>query len=162
MTSVERPVPRWVAPLFVALAGLAIPWTAYLAATLPRHVVTRHYRGAWVGFDLALMALLLATAYLAYRGNRHVAMAATATATMLAVDAWFDVLTSPGRLALVSAVISALLVELPLAVLCLWIALHVDRVVARRMRRLARRADASAARRADDSAARRPSVGDHR
>jgi HAMP domain-containing protein len=38
-------------------------------------------------------------------------------------------------------VLSAALVELPLAIICGWIALHVDQVVERRLRRLARRAD---------------------
>jgi hypothetical protein len=158
MTTAEQPVPRWVAPLFATLAGLTIPWTAYLAATLPRRAVSHHYRGAWVGFDVGLLILLLATAYVSYRGHRHVAIAASATATMLCVDAWFDVLTSPNRLARLSAGVSALLVELPLAVLCLWIALHADRVVARRMRQLSRRAALATARAAVAEAATVPPV----
>jgi hypothetical protein len=39
-----------------------------------------------------------------------------------------------------SAILSAVLVELPLAVVCGWIALHADRVIERRLRQLARRA----------------------
>jgi hypothetical protein len=123
----------------MVLALATIPWTAYLAVTLPQHAETGNYRNAWVGFDLGLIALLLLTAYLAYRGNRHVAMAATATATALVIDAWFDVVTAPHTGDLIMALLTALLGELPMAVLCLWTALHVDRVIARRLRQLARR-----------------------
>jgi hypothetical protein len=136
-----RPVPGWIGPVFMVLAFGTIPWTAYLAVTLPEHAETSHYRGAWVGFDLGLIGLLLLTALLAYRGHRHVAMAATATATALVVDAWFDVATAPRNSDLMVALLTALLGELPLAILCLWTALHVDRVVARRLRQLARRVE---------------------
>ncbi|UQU67759.1 hypothetical protein COUCH_16420 [Couchioplanes caeruleus] len=134
-----RPVPRWVAPVFAALGAATVPWTAYLAVSLPGQASAQHYRVAWVGFDLLLVALLLATALLAWRGSRQVGLLAAATATVLVVDAWFDVTTSgPGEVA--SAVASAVLLELPLAVVCGWIALHVDQVVERRLRVLARRA----------------------
>ncbi|ASW54488.1 hypothetical protein [Plantactinospora sp. KBS50] len=130
-----RPVPRWVAPLFGALAALTVPWAGYLAATLPRHAVVAHYRAAWVGFDIGLVVALALTAVLAYRGHRRVAMAATATAVLLLVDAWFDVTTTPYGPDLLFSAALALVVELPLAGLCLWIAWHSDRVVQRRLRR---------------------------
>lgn len=135
-----RPVPRWVAPTFVALALLTLPWIGYLALTLPRHTVTVHYRAAWVGFDLGLVALLGLTAWHAYRGDRQVVLAAAGTATMLAVDAWFDVVTTPRGPDLVVSVLLAVLVELPLAGVCLWIARHGDQMVDRRLRQLAVRA----------------------
>ncbi|SBT38091.1 hypothetical protein [Micromonospora auratinigra] len=139
-----RPVPRWVAPTFVALALLTLPWIGYLALTLPRHTVTVHYRASWVGFDLGLVALLGLTAWWAYRGDRRVVMAATGTATMLAVDAWFDVVTTPPGPELALSVALAVLVELPLAGVCLWIARHGDQMVERRLRRLAVRAQLAA------------------
>jgi hypothetical protein len=106
-----KPVPAWIGPVFAVLAIGTVPWTVYLAMTLPEDIETRNYRWAWVGFDAGLIALLVLTAYLAYRGQRYVAMTATATATALIIDAWFDV------------------------------SLHVNRVIARRLRQLARRAD---------------------
>jgi hypothetical protein len=136
-----RPVPRWIAPVFALLAVVTIPWTVYLAVTLPEDIRTRNYRIAWVGFDIGLVLLLLLTAILAYRGQRHMVMTATATATALVIDAWFDVVTSPGGSDLMVAVATALFGELPLTGLCVWIALQVDRVVARRLSQLARRAD---------------------
>jgi hypothetical protein len=143
-----RPVPRWVAPVFGLLAAFTVPWVAYLAATLPGHAVTVHYRLAWVGFDAGLVLALTLTAVQAYNGHRRVALAAAATATMLVVDAWFDVTTTPRGPDLLVSVLLALLVELPLAGLCLWIAWHSDRVVERRLRQLALRARRSPAPRA--------------
>ena len=131
--------PRWVAPVFAVLGAATMPWTVYLAMTLPEHADTHHYRLTWVGFDIMLIVVLLATAYVAWRGNRLVGLLATITATMLVVDAWFDVTTST-RADRPEAILSAVVIELPLAAVCGWIALHVDQVIERRLRRLARRA----------------------
>lgn len=135
----RRPAPRWVAPLFAVLGAITIPWTVYLSLTLPQRMHIDNYRTAWVGFDVMLVLGLLATAYTAWRGKRRVGMLASATATLLLVDAWFDV-TLSSQAELPMAVASAAFIELPLAVLCGWIALHVDRLVERRLRRLARQA----------------------
>jgi hypothetical protein len=142
-----RPAPRWVAPLFTVLGAATVPWTVHLALTLPEQAGARHYRLAWVGFDLMLVALLLATAGLAWRGSRQVGLIASATAAVLVVDAWFD-LTTAQPADVRAAVLSAVLLELPLAVVCGWIALHVDQVVERRLRLLARRAERAQAGRA--------------
>ncbi|PWU60107.1 hypothetical protein DLE60_12870, partial [Micromonospora globispora] len=136
-----RPTPRWVAPTFAVLALLTLPWIGYLAVTLPRHALSVHYRAAWVGFDLGLVAMLALTAVQAYRGHRQVGLAASATATMLVVDAWFDVTTTPGGPDLLLSIVLAALVEVPLAAVCVWIARHGDRMVERRLRQLAVRAE---------------------
>src|SRR4051794_40568874 len=134
-----RPVPRWVAPVFALLGAATVPWTTYLAMTLPAQQSAQHYRVAWVGFDVMLIVVLLLTARFAWRGSSHVGLLAAAAATMLVADAWFDVTTSrPADVPM--AVVSAVVLELPLAVVCAWIALHVDQVVERRLRHLARRA----------------------
>ncbi len=127
------PVPRWVGPAFAVFGLGTIIWAIYLAATLPAHAHTRHYRLAWVGFDVGLAIVLIATALLAWRGNRLVGMTATATTTILLVDAWFDIVTAP-RGDMAAAVLEAVFAELPLAMMCLWIALHVDRVIERGLR----------------------------
>jgi hypothetical protein len=141
-----RPVPSWIGPVFAVLGAGTVPWTVFLALTLPEQAHTRNYRWAWVGFDIGLILLLALTAVLAYRGHRHVAMTATATATALVIDAWFDVVTAPAIRDLAIAVVTALFGELPMAGLCLWIALHVDRLIARRLRQLSRRAERDAGR----------------
>jgi hypothetical protein len=133
------PAPRWVAPVFAVLGAATVPWTVYLSLTLPHQARTHHYRLGWVGFDVLLAVVLLATAYAAWRGRPLVGPLAASVATMLVVDAWFDT-TMSGRHAEAQAVLSAVLIELPLAVVCGWIAVHADRVVDHRMHQLARRA----------------------
>lgn len=129
-----RPVPRWVGPLFVVLAVATVPWVELLWATLPSRAVSEHYRLAWVGFDLLLVAALARTGWVAWHGGDHVELPAVAAATLLVVDAWFDVLTATGKGDVVNAVLLALLVELPLAGLCIWIAANAERVRRQRLR----------------------------
>jgi hypothetical protein len=131
-----RPVPRWVAPAFALIAILLVPWIGYLAVTLP-YTTRVHDRTAWVGFDILLMIMLAVTALLAWRGAARVALAATATATMLVVDAWFDVFTSRTEADIVQALLFSI-VELSLAAVCVWIALHAASVVRTQIRALLR------------------------
>ena len=110
-------------------ALVLVPWTLYLAYTLPaRHRVV-HWDAIWVGFDLALALALLLTAVAAIRGRPWLAIPATASATLLVSDAWFDVLTARGAHEVTTALLEAALVELPLAALCVWMALRVERVI---------------------------------
>lgn len=124
-------LPSWVGPVFVVLGILLIPWALLLGWDLPRHhVVTTHWKLTWVGFDLFLAAALITTAVGAFRRAPWSAIPATISATLLFCDAWFDVLTShPGRQVLV-ALAEAIVVELPLASLCLALALNTERMLA--------------------------------
>ena len=153
----EPTVPWWVGPSFAVLAVGTVPWVVFLAVTLPRHATFAHYRGVWVGFDLALVGVLATTAVLGWRGRPRVTMAATAAATMLFVDAWFDVLTTPRGGGLWVSVVLAVGVEIPLAAICLWIALHASQVMEARAAVLARRVARAEARMAE--AARTDQVG---
>lgn len=126
-------MPAWVGPLFLLLAALTVPWLVYLGITLPRREEARHYDLAWVGFDVFLAFTLLRTGWLAARGRDHVELPAVATATLLIVDAWFDVLTSPSRATALFALGSAVFVELPLAALCIWIVYHAEQVRSQRV-----------------------------
>lgn len=126
---------RWLAPLFF-LAGLGLlPWTAYLILTLPgKHLQTGYYDLAWGGFDIGLAALLVSTGVGLLRRRLWVQSTATAAATMLVCDAWFDILSShPGRERLTAAVLAAT-AELPSAAICLLIARHVEEVAERAQR----------------------------
>ncbi len=127
-------MPGWVGPLFLVLAVSTVPWVVHLGSTLPERQVAGHYRAAWIGFDMLLIAALLATGWHAVRGHDHVELPAVACATLLVVDAWFDAMTSPTALRAARAVALALLVELPLAGLCLWIAWHAETVRRERLR----------------------------
>ena len=112
--------------LYVLAAAALIPWTVYLAVSLPKRDIDTHYRGAWVGFDLLLVAAIVLTAYWAFRVDTRVQLPATATATLLLVDAWFDVMTAGGRKATATAVLLAVCVELPAAGFSLWLARRVN------------------------------------
>ena len=109
---------RWVPRLYLAVATLLIPWDVYLASSLPLHSVAYHYRGAWVGFDLFLILVLARTGWLAAKRDPHVVLTATACATMLIIDAWFDVLTAHPGADRTTAILMALILELPGAFLC--------------------------------------------
>lgn len=108
--------------LYLCFAVVLIPWTAYLAVTLPQRSIARHYDFAWVGYDGIIVLALARTAYLAWRGSRFVVMPAVATATLLIADAWFDVITSSGRDNRIQAIVLAVLVELPTAALSIILA----------------------------------------
>jgi len=116
---------RWVPPLLALTALVLVPWTIWLATTLPSHEVAEHWDLAWAGFDLMLAAALLSTAVSAWRGGPLLQANASAAGTLLVVDAWFDLLTSSGR-DLTYAIVLALVAELPLAVVCLWIVLDTE------------------------------------
>ena len=126
---------RWLAPLFF-FAGIGLlPWTVYLVLTLPgRHLQTGYYDLAWGGFDVGLAALLVSTGVGLLRRKLWVQSTATAAATMLVCDAWFDVLSSrPGGERLL-AIVLAFTVELPSAAVCLLVARYVEEVAERAQR----------------------------
>jgi hypothetical protein len=119
-----------VAPAFILCSAVLIPWIVYLAFSLPARQVSRHYGAAWVGFDVFELIALSATGYLALRRSRYLALASASAATLLIVDAWFDVLTSPRRQVLESLVL-AVVIELPLAGVCAWLSYHTERLAER-------------------------------
>ena len=131
-------IPRFrafVGPLFFVAGLFLVPWTVYLLFTLPgRHVQTSYYDLAWGGFDIGLATLFLATGVGLVRRRMWVQSTATAAATMLVCDAWFDVLTSAGTGERAVALVLAFGVELPSAVVCFFVARHVEEVAERAQR----------------------------
>jgi hypothetical protein len=122
----RRPL-RWIVPLFGLAALLLVPWVVLVIVSLPSAHRAAHWDIAWAGFDVALALLLVTVAVAAWRGSPWLEGAATATATLLLVDAWFDVLTSSTRAELIVSIAEAVLVELPLAILCLLLARNAER-----------------------------------
>jgi hypothetical protein len=108
--------------LFLAAALVLVPWLGWLAISLPCRYLSRHWGIAWAGFDAGLALALASTGFAALRQAPWLDRAAVASATLLAADAWFDVLTSQGARAFALATSEALVIELPLALLCLRIA----------------------------------------
>lgn len=100
--------------MVVCLAGL-VPWTVYLALTLPSGFRAHYWRLAWSGFDVLLLFCMAATAYLGWRRRQAVIAGAIATATLLICDAWFDIALDLGTGDVWMSLASAVFIELPLA-----------------------------------------------
>jgi hypothetical protein len=122
----ERVVPRWIPRLFVVLALALAPWIAWLLLSLPRRAFVNHWEVAWAGFDVGLAVLLAGTGIALIRRSPLAQLLAAMAATLLLADAWFDTMTARGASGLTVAVVEALLCELPLALVCLWIARSIE------------------------------------
>ena len=131
---------------YTAASLVMLPWIVYLAVTLPKRDLDLHYRAAWVGFDCLLAFTIIRTAYMAFRVDQRVQFAATATATLLIVDAWFDVTTSGSRSQLIEALILAAFIEIPAALFSMYLARQVNHEILALAHLEGARAEASAER----------------
>jgi hypothetical protein len=107
-----------LAVIIVCCIGLAA-WTGLLAATLPKYYRSGGWRGAWVGFDLALLAAFVATGWASWRRRQILIICLVVLATLLCCDAWFDVVLDAHTKGFQASLLSALLIELPLAALAI-------------------------------------------
>src|ERR1035437_5168522 len=106
IAAIDRPVPagrpmarRHRTIVLAAIVGCCIAqacWIGVLAVKLPRYYRAGDWRGAWVGFDLALLVAFAVTAWAAYRRRQVLIMCQVVLATLLCCDAWLDV-ASGGR-----------------------------------------------------------------
>ena len=116
-----RPWQRYAGWAFIGAGAAMIPWLFMLASELP----AQHWNTVWVGLD-GLEALGLAsTGLLLRRQDSRAALTAAATATLLAMDAWFDVLTSAPGADRAVAIAMAAGAELPLAARCAYLAVRL-------------------------------------
>ncbi len=119
-----RRIREWLA----LCAGLAlIPWTVYLGLTLPHSYSAQHWQLTWVGFDVLLLAFMIATAVFGFTQHHLLTLFAFATGILLVCDAWFDVLTARRSDFVISA-LTAALGELPLATVLIAGALRIVRL----------------------------------
>jgi uncharacterized membrane protein len=130
---------RWIAPMLVLGAVVLVPWTLVLAYRLPARHTAHHWDVAWVGFDIALAAALGATGWAVARRSEWAPVAAAVAATLLLCDAWFDNVLANSRDEHLEAALEAAFVEIPLALFCVWIALHSEQTVAAVLGALGRR-----------------------
>jgi hypothetical protein len=100
----------------IACAAL-VAWIVVLVLTLHRSFHTHHWKGAWVGFDFFLLLAFAATGWAFWRGRQIVIACLIVTGTLLCCDAWFDIVLDAGTADVWLSVISALVIELPLAFL---------------------------------------------
>jgi hypothetical protein len=90
-------------------------WIAVLAITLPIDYKASHWRGAWVGFDMGLLAAFAATAWAAWRERQVLIICLAVTGTLLLCDAWFDLILDLGSSDVWVSLATAVFAELPLA-----------------------------------------------
>jgi hypothetical protein len=121
---------KWDAVLVFIVASclMLAAWIGVLAVTLPMFYHTGTWRGAWVGFDGALLAAFAATGWAAWRRRQLLIVSLVVLATLLLCDAWFDVVLDVATSGFLASLLSALLVELPLAILAILMARRLLRL----------------------------------
>ncbi|HTZ94509.1 MAG TPA: hypothetical protein VMB74_19115 [Streptosporangiaceae bacterium] len=102
-------------------------WIGVLAATLPRYYRAGGWRGAWVGFDLAELVVFVVTGWAAYRRRQILIICLVVLATLLCCDAWFDVVLDARTKGFLLSLLSAVLIELPLAAVAILLARRLMR-----------------------------------
>jgi hypothetical protein len=125
---------RWFLLGTIVCCVVLAAWVGVLAVTLPPFYRTGGWRGAWVGFDLAELAAFAATAWAAWRGRQVLIMCLLVLATLLLADAWFDVTLDVASNGFVWSLLSALLIEIPLAMAALLAARRLLRLTIARTR----------------------------
>ncbi|WP_118913999.1 hypothetical protein [Mycobacterium shigaense] len=109
-----------------------IPWLAYLALTLPESYVARNWWLTWVGFDVLLVGFMVAAAIFGYLRRQVLLFAAFTAGVLMICDAWFDLMTAgPNDIWL--SVVTALGIEVPLAVLLITGAQRIMRLTMMRL-----------------------------
>jgi hypothetical protein len=103
--------------VFMGSCVVLAAWIGVLMVTLPKHYAAGHWRGAWVGFDITLLAAFATTAWAAWRERQVLIICLTVTATLLCCDAWFDLLFDLGTRNILESLASAVFAEIPLAVM---------------------------------------------
>ncbi|WP_132111897.1 helix-turn-helix transcriptional regulator [Actinocrispum wychmicini] len=104
-----------------AAAVCLVPWTIYLADSLPDRYRASEWRLAWVGFDVALVCCFATAAWLGLRRRRAAVPVLAATAALLCADAWFDVVFDwNSKKNGLTSLLMAVFLEVPLAMILLW------------------------------------------
>ncbi|MCW2856826.1 MAG: putative rane protein [Marmoricola sp.] len=111
--------------LTVGAVGL-VPWTIYLGITLPGRYVVPNWTLTWVGFDVILTLMFVATAALAFRGRQLVVLASFASGVLLLCDAWFDITTAAPHDRPMAIGLAAF-IEIPVAVFLIYASLRLLR-----------------------------------
>jgi hypothetical protein len=101
--------------LMIGSSVAMIPWLVYLSVTLPQNYEAHNWPATWIGFDVLLVAFMLATAVFGYLRRQVLLFFAFTSGVLLICDAWFDLMTAgPDDLWL--SVVTAMLIEVPLAI----------------------------------------------
>ena len=111
-----------VATLLVVAGLLLVPWLLYMSTTLPTSTRAHNWSLMWTGIDTAEAVGLIVTGVFMWRRSPYRALPAAFTSAMLTLDAWVDVTTSAPGHARVLAIVMAFGGEIPVAIVCLALA----------------------------------------
>jgi hypothetical protein len=124
--SVVRKMPT---VLLLIAAGLTV-WVFELGAVLQGQAQVRNWSSTWVGLDLMEIAGLVLTAVAMRRRSAYLSAVAAVTATLFALDAWFDVLTASAGSGWYESLAAAAFGEIPMTVVltavAVWAARHAS------------------------------------
>jgi hypothetical protein len=118
-------VARMRRPHLALMVGGAIGLIVFLVITLPANYVA-------LGFDVLLVAFMVTTAVLVFLRRQLALLTAFTTGVLLICDASFDVMTA-GPHDLWESALTAMLVELPLAVILITTAQRILRLTVTRL-----------------------------
>jgi hypothetical protein len=118
--------------LMIGGTFVLIPWIIYLSFALPQDYVVHDWWATWAGFDVLLLIFMAVTVLLGLFRRQLLLLTAFATGVLLICDAWFDIMTAgPNDVWL--SVLTAVLGELPLAILLMVVSLRLVRLTATRL-----------------------------
>jgi hypothetical protein len=112
----DLPVLRRMPAILVLIAAGLTAWVFELGAVLQGQAQVRNWSSTWVGLDLMEITGLVLTAVALRRRSAYLSAVAAVTATLFAMDAWFDVLTASAGSDWYESLAAALFGEIPMAV----------------------------------------------
>jgi hypothetical protein len=126
--TIKRISVPWYITLLFALAAVAlVPWLIHLSHTLPVTHLDRDWDKAWAGLDIAEFAAIGLTALFGALRSNWIIITSTAAGTLLLFDAWFDTTTAGNVHEHTISILSAILLEIPLAAIAYFVAYKATR-----------------------------------
>lgn len=99
-----------------------LPWAFTLAEELPKRHLVDNWHLVWLGYDIIMGGIFLLTAYGLYKRRYWVPISASIAAALVFCDAWFDIATARTTSQFTTAIVLAVVIEIPVGLLSLWIA----------------------------------------
>jgi len=112
----EPPVLRAVPAILLLIAAGLTAWVFELGAVLQGQAQVRNWSSTWVGLDLMEIIGLVLTAAALRRRSAYLSAVSAVTATLFALDAWFDVLTASAGSDWYESLAAAFFGEIPMTV----------------------------------------------
>ena len=113
---------RWLPIALTIAALLLVPALVIVLAVVPAAQTAHHLKVAWTGLDVFEILALASTGFALQRRPAIAVIPATITGTLLLCDAWLNIIPTTG--AARSEAIALAFLELPLAALSFWVAVH--------------------------------------